>query len=393
MHDSAPHLDGLLAAVAASPDDVSLRLHLAEELLAHGRAAQALEHCSAVLSLRPEHARGLELLSAITAAMAAPPAPPGFDWTRAEREVGGPEPVAPRGDPVTEDVAEPRVTLADVAGMEQVKKRLEVAFLGPMRRPDMAAAFGKSTSGGLLLYGPPGCGKTYVARALAGQLGAKFLAVGITDVLDAYVGDRERHLAEMFAAARRDAPCVLFFDEVDALGQKRSHLKHDSWLRTVVNTLLTEMDSVRERNDGVFVLGATNHPWDVDTALRRPGRFDRMVLVLPPDATARAALLRLRLADRPRGDLDIDRLVSFTQDFSGADLAHLVDSAAELALADSMVRGEVRPIAMDDFAAALREVKPSCGPWLQTARNVTTFGNTDGSYDDLRAYLKQRRLL
>ncbi|WP_041625443.1 ATP-binding protein [Stackebrandtia nassauensis] len=402
MQSPPPLLASLLAAVRAAPDDVPLRVHVSQVLLDHDRAAEALEHCSVVLAREPGNAEALALLRRATAALSGTPEPitdepatepeesTGFDWTRAEREVSA-ETVNPRTDPVTEDIETSTVTLADVAGMEAVKKRLEIAFLGPMRRPDMAAAFGKSTSGGLLLYGPPGCGKTYIARALAGQLRAKFLAVEITDVLDAYVGDRERHIAEVFATARLNAPCVLFFDELDALGQKRSHLRHDSWLRTVVNTLLNEMDSVNSRNDGVFVLGATNHPWDVDSALRRPGRFDRMVLVLPPDRPARLALLNMQLAGRPLGELDVDALAEATGDYSGADLKHLVDSAAELALSDSMVRGEVRPISMDDFGKVLKEVKPSTGPWLDTARNVTAFGNSDGTYDDLRDYLKRRR--
>jgi AAA+ superfamily predicted ATPase len=410
MLEPPPHLASLLAAVRAAPEDQALRLHVSAELLEHGMAAAALEHCSAVLVADAGNAEAVALLSRITAALSATPAeptvepdaesdpepdaepdPPGFDWVAAERQVGDPV-TRPHTDPVTEDIETSTVTLADVAGMEQVKQRLEVAFLGPLRRPELAKAFRKSTSGGLLLYGPPGCGKTFIARALAGQLDAKFFPVGIADVLDAYTGDRERHIAETFAAARRNAPCVLFFDEVDALGQKRSHLRYDSWLRTVVNTLLSEMDSVSDRNDGVFVLGATNQPWDVDPALRRPGRFDRMVLVLPPDPPARAALLTHALRDRPTTGLDLDRLVESTVDFSGADLTHLVDSAAELALADSMVRGTVRPIGMADFTAALRDVRPSTGPWLQSARNVTAFNNTDGTYDDLLAYLRQRRM-
>ncbi|MGH8876922.1 MAG: AAA family ATPase [Stackebrandtia sp.] len=401
MQSPPPLLASLLAAVNAAPDDIPLRLHVSQVLLEHDRAAEALEHCSVVLSAEPGHAEALELLQRATAALsgAATPEPEPeqseeeFDWSRAEQEISQPpsNPASSRCDPVTEDIETSKVTLADVAGMDAVKQRLEIAFLGPMRRPDMAAAFGKSTSGGLLLYGPPGCGKTYIARALAGQLSARFLAVEITDVLDAYRGDRERHIAEVFATARRHAPCVLFFDEMDALGQKRSHLRHDSWLRTVVNTLLNEMDSVNSRNDGVFVLGATNHPWDVDSALRRPGRFDRMVLVLPPDKPARTALLRMQLTGRPVGDLSLDALADATVDYSGADLKHLVDSAAELALSDSMVRGEVRPISMDDFGKVLKDVKPSTGPWLDTARNVSAFGNSDGTYDDLRDYLKHRK--
>ncbi len=424
-----PLLASLLAAVEAAPDDLPLRLHVAGLLLERGRAAEALLHCSRALTTAPGDAAALDLLQRVTAALAPPagpqtpptsptgastpppagpsdPPPAGpverpspFDWGRAEEEFadvpGLPEPafVQEEGDPVVDESPVPTVRLADVGGMEQVKERLELSFLGPMRNPELARAFGKGLAGGLLLYGPPGCGKTFLARAVAGELGAGFSEIGISDVLDMWVGRSERNLAEIFRVARRRAPHVLFFDEIDALGQKRSHLTHASSLRNTVNQLLTEMDSLSGRNDGVFVLGATNHPWDVDSALRRPGRFDRMLLVLPPDAPARAAILQRNLERRPLSGIDLDRLVRATEHYSGADLAHLCDTAAERALADSMRTGEVRPLAMKDLLAAAKEVQPSTGPWFATARNVALFGNADGSYDDLAAYLKKNRKL
>uniref|UniRef100_UPI001BDDC431 ATP-binding protein n=1 Tax=Pseudonocardia lacus TaxID=2835865 RepID=UPI001BDDC431 len=329
-----------------------------------------------------------------------PPPRPDFDWERAEDDVSDvpqlePAFVEEAGDPVVEDVlhSTPPVRLADVGGMEQVKERLELSFLGPMRNPEMAKAFGKGLAGGLLLYGPPGCGKTFLARAVAGELGAGFSEVGISDVLDMWMGRSERNLAEIFRVARRKAPHVLFLDEIDALGQKRSHLTHSAGLRNVVNQLLTEMDSLSGKNEGVFVLGATNHPWDIDSALRRPGRFDRMLLVLPPDEPARAAILRHHLQKRPIEGIDLDKLVKATDGYSGADLAHLCDTAAERALAESVRSGQVRPLTTKDVLRAAREVQPSTGPWFATARNVALFGNSDGSYDELAAFLKKNRKL
>jgi SpoVK/Ycf46/Vps4 family AAA+-type ATPase len=183
---------------------------------------------------------------------------------------------------------------------------------------------------------------------------------------------------------------VLFFDEVDALGQKRSHLTHGSPSRNAVNTLLAEMSG---DNAGVYVLGATNHPWDVDPVLRRPGRFDRMVLVLPPDEGARAAILRHHLERRAVEGIDLGKLVKATEHFSCADLTHLCHTAAERALADSMRTGQVRPVTWADLQGALKEVQPSTGPWFATARNVTLFADQDGGYDDLAAYLEQNRRL
>lgn len=398
-------LASLLAAVEASPDDVPLRLHVAELLAADGRTTEALTHCTHALRCNPADPAALALLQRLTAALAAPgptpqqPPPAEFDWSQAEEQVAdipgsaSVEPVlAHEGEmsPPVEDIERPVVRLADVGGMEHVKERLELAFLGPMRNPALARAFGATAGGGLLLYGPPGCGKTFLARAVAGELGARFLEVGISDVLDMYVGTSERNVAEIFAAARRNAPCVLFLDEIDALGQKRSHLRHSSSMRNVVNQLLAEMDPARH-GQGVFVLGATNHPWDVDPALRRPGRFDRMLLVLPPDPPARAAILRHHLRDRPTSGVDLDRLVKRTEHFSGADLAHVCDTAAERALAASMRAGRLVPLTTRDLEAAAKEVRPSTGPWFATARNVVTFANTDGSYDDLAAYLRKHR--
>jgi SpoVK/Ycf46/Vps4 family AAA+-type ATPase len=153
------------------------------------------------------------------------------------------------------------------------------------------------------------------------------------------------------------------------------------------------MDGLSNNNDGVFVLGATNHPWDVDVALRRPGRFDRMLLVLPPDELAREAILRYHLRDRPIANVDARKLARKTDGFSGADLAYVCETAAERALLDSARSGSARMIEMGDLEAALREVRPSIGPWLETARNVAQFANENGTYDDLLSYLRRRRLV
>jgi len=290
------------------------------------------------------------------------------------------------------EAEKPGVTLADVAGMEDVKRRLNLAFLAPLKNPEMMKMYGKTLRGGLLLYGPPGCGKTYIARATAGELGAKFIAVGLADVLDMWIGQSERNLREMFQSARRNAPCVLFFDEIDALGQKRSLQRHSA-SRNVVNQLLSEMDSVNADNEGIFILAATNHPWDVDTALRRPGRLDRTLLALPPDGAARLAILQLQSRQRPIDKIDFKWLAEKTAEFSGADLVHLFESAVELAMEESLTSGRVRPIGMNDFKKALKEIKPSTRAWFEVARNYAMFANDGGTYDELLDYLRANRLI
>jgi SpoVK/Ycf46/Vps4 family AAA+-type ATPase len=407
--------DSVIAAIetalAVAPENAALRRHLAQVLLDAGRAEAALEHCRALLARAPDDVATLEI--AATAAERSGDIASANSYRRMHSALSGaaPAPVDERIRPVSnvvplrviaggaservQDVEEQaaRVTLADVAGMDEVKRRLELAFLGPLRRPDLMRAYGKSLRGGLLLYGPPGCGKTYVARAVAGELGARFIAVGLADVLDMWMGQSERNLHELFETARRAAPSVLFLDEVDALGRKRALQRHSA-MANVVNQLLAELDGVQAENKGVFVLAATNHPWDVDAALRRPGRFDRTVLVLPPDVRAREAILRAGLRERPlAADVDPVALARRTEDFSGADLTHLCQSAAELAIAESLSSGGIAPIRQQHFEHALREMRPSTRAWIDTAKNYVMFANEGGIYDDLQNYLRARRLL
>ena len=396
-------LDSLRKAVDAMPDDVPLRLHLATLLLGSGQRDEAVRHLGAILQRDPGNADALALLAPPPSSerpVVSPQEPPRDDWSQAENELRDVLPAMFVGESETAAVDEADaydaehagLTLAEVAGMTEVKQRLEAAFLAPMRNPDLRRLYGKSLRGGLLLYGPPGCGKTFIARAVAGELGAKFITVSFADIIDMFVGQSERNIHELFEIARRNAPCVLFLDEVDAIGQKRSQLRHTP-MRSAVNQLLLELDDVANANEGVFLLAATNHPWDVDSALRRPGRFDRTLLVLPPDADARVGVFRYHLRERPVAGVDLAKLASLTDGYSGADIAHICESAAEQALMDSVRLGEPRMIGNPDLEAAISEVKPSLGAWFDTARNVALFANEGGAYDDLAAYLRKRRLL
>jgi SpoVK/Ycf46/Vps4 family AAA+-type ATPase len=400
-----PVLDSLRKAVEAMPDDVPLRLHLATMLIRAGQREEAVRHLGAVLQRDPGNTEALKLLSSerevLSPAKPADAVPQAYDWTLAEDELRDVVPAmfvsgsddAGLDEADAFDAEHTSLTLADVAGMTEVKQRLEAAFLAPMRNPELRRLYGKSMRGGLLLYGPPGCGKTFIARAVAGELGAKFIAVSFADIIDMFVGQSERNIHELFEHARQNAPCVLFLDEVDAIGQKRTQLRHTP-MRSAVNQLLLELDDVAgNNNEGVFLLAATNHPWDVDSALRRPGRFDRTLLVLPPDAPAREGVFRLHLRDRPVAGIDLARLAGLTDGYSGADIAHICESAAEIALMDSVKLESPRMIGNADLEAAIADVKPSLGAWFDTARNVALFANEGGMYDDLADYLRKRKLL
>lgn len=400
----------LAAAVERSPELAELRLHLATLLVDRQRYAEALAHCSAVLAQDAANARAVALLQQCSAGLAGANAPDvpaestpeaarSFDWGAAEKQVADivkPAFVEEPAEAVNENdfdaVQRSALRLTDIAGMADVKKQLELSLLGPIRNPDLMKAFKVSARGGLLLYGPPGCGKTFIAKAVSGELGANFYQVGIADVLSRWLGESEHSVRAIFDNARRNAPCVLFFDEVDALGHRRSALSGSAGLRTVVNALLEELDSATSNNDGVYVLGATNAPWDVDAALRRPGRFDRTIFVSLPDADARAAIMKLHLQDRPVEGIKLASVAKRTEGFSGADLAHICDTATQLAMAESLSSGQVRPVRMTDIDAALAQIRPSTGPWFETARNVVEFSNRDGTYDELAKYLRRTKL-
>lgn len=418
-------IDALTLAVESSPDNAALRLHLANVLQQNRMFEEAMAHVQTVLQSEPDNIEALrlasdlseklgdlgkasryrKLLAAIADHEESPAREPIFgpkdEWDDLlEENLAGNDPLAvaePLDDladlnEMVVDVEYSDLRLSDVAGMEKVKRRLNLAFLSPLKNPEMMKLYGKSLRGGLLLYGAPGCGKTFIAKAVAGELGARFISVGLSDVLDMWIGNSEKNIHSIFERARRNAPCVLFFDELDALGRKRSLTRNTT--QGAISQLLSELDGMNQANEGVFVLAATNHPWDVDTALRRPGRLDRTVLVLPPDEPARRGVLEFHLRSRPvDASVDIDAIARNTKEYSGADLAHLVESAAELAMEESLESGNVRSISQSDFKKALREVRPSTKPWFEIAKNYALFANDGGIYDDLLEYLRELKML
>jgi SpoVK/Ycf46/Vps4 family AAA+-type ATPase len=297
------------------------------------------------------------------------------------------EPSPPFRDAVDSDRTV--VTFADVGGMENVKEEIRLKIIHPFRHPELYAAYGKRAGGGVLLYGPPGCGKTHVARATAGELGSSFLWVGLEDVLSMWFGESEQNLHELFEQARRSSPCVVFFDEVDALGARRSDMRSSPG-RQLINQFLAELDGVSAENKDILFLAATNAPWHVDDAFRRPGRFDRIVFVPPPDRGARREIVRIHLQGRLQEQIDLDRIAARTEGYSGADLHSLVDVAVEAKLAASMRDGVPRPLTTGDLVDAVGKRKATTAEWFQTARNYALHANQAGSYDAILEYLGRR---
>ncbi|MGE7776186.1 AAA family ATPase [Chitinophaga sp. NPDC101104] len=284
----------------------------------------------------------------------------------------------------------PDITFADVSGMEHVKKEIDVKIIRPMQHPELYKAYGKKTGGSILLYGPPGCGKTMIAKATAGQVNARFINVGLNEILDMYLGNSEKNLHRIFEYARDNTPCVLFFDEIDAIGANRNDMKQSAG-RQLINQFLQELDGVEYDNSGILILGATNTPWHMDPAFRRPGRFDRMIFVPPPDQPARTAMLQKKLQSKPVEQVDYEAISKQIPEFSGADIEAVIDMAVEAKLEESFKDGIPQPIRTKDLLAAAKRHRASTREWFSVAKNFALYANEAGLYDDILLYLKNMK--
>ena len=370
------------AAAALAPEgSATARLVRAHQQLALGDRATAQQHYREALALNPtldDPALAAELTGKVVAIGAARRAVPSLanDDTGADDAVHLLQPPAAR------------VVFADVGGLDAVKQQIRRRIITPFLKPSLFDRFKRRAGGGILMYGPPGCGKTLLARATAGECGARFINVAITDVLDMYIGESERKLHELFELARRSTPAVLFFDEIEALGGKRQHSREASSAK-LVSQFLTELDGFAQANSGVLILGATNVPWSVDPAFRRPGRFDRVLFVPPPDQAARRDILAGELQDRPiEGQLDLDDIARRTPGYSGADLRNLVETAVDEAIEASMAEGREQPLTQAHLRSALAQTRATTLEWLTSARNHARYANQGGQYDEVLEFLK-----
>lgn len=290
-------------------------------------------------------------------------------------------------DTMLAELERPIITFADVGGMETLKNEIRMKIIEPLKNPKIFKAYGKKTGGGMLMYGPPGCGKTFMAKAAAGEAGVAFLSVGIHEILDMWIGNSEKNLHELFEMARRNTPAIMFFDEVDALGASRADMRQSSG-RHLVNQFLAEMDGTNGSNEGLLILAATNTPWHVDTAFRRPGRFDRVLFVPPPDQLAREEILELKLRDKPVDKVNLANIAKRCPDFSGADLDAVIELAIEKKVEESLKKGSVTNLTEKDLMKAAKRMRPSTKEWFASAKNHAVYANQAGAYDDIIHYLK-----
>lgn len=279
-------------------------------------------------------------------------------------------------------------TFEDVGGLDSLKKTIDMKIIKPFVNPGLFTKFRKKTGGGILLYGPPGCGKTFIAKATAGEIGANFHPVHISDILRPYLGESEQSLHAVFETARANRPSVLFFDEIDTLGYNRAKSNSDV-MRPLVDSMLTEMESVHTNTEEMLIIGATNMPWDVDAAFKRPGRFDKLVFVPPPDHAAREIIFQLKLKDKPvASSVSLQMLAFKTEYYSGADIENVIEIATENVLNDIMDTEQERVIEMDDLLQAIEMTTPSTLDWLQTVKNYIKYSNQSGLYSDAAKYIK-----
>jgi len=252
-----------------------------------------------------------------------------------------------------------RTSFKQVGGLDDIKEELKQAIMVPLLEPEMAEKYGVKPSKGILLFGPPGCGKTLLLRAIASELNVDMISVKCSDVMSKWYGESEAAITRLFEEARKRKPAILLLDEIDAIAKRRDFYTTDDVTPRILSLILSELDGL-EDTSGIIVVGTTNMPDLVDPALLRPGRFDKVIYVPPPSRRAREEILRIHMRGRFIGkDVDVKKLAAMTRGFSGADLENLVREAASIALARALRLKREVPIRMADFLEALDGLKPS----------------------------------
>ncbi|MFH1784891.1 MAG: AAA family ATPase [Candidatus Micrarchaeota archaeon] len=346
----------------------------------------AYEYAGSMSSAIADYEKALELNPELTEAKTH------LDSARSKKDQEG-----KGGEGGTADIkmlTKPNMSFTDVAGMSKMKEEIREAVVYPMRNPDLARKYGKLGGGGILMYGPPGCGKTFIVKAAAGECHAGFINAKLSDLLDMYVGNTEKNIHKVFELARKNTPCILFFDEVEAIGGRRDQQEGQQYMKMAVNQMLYEMDGVEANNQNVLIIAATNAPWDVDPALRRSGRFSKTIYLPEPDYTSCVAILKMHAKKRPLGKFIPFGVLGFgVLGYASADLKAIVDDAATIPWrqaflgiekkteelmkggmskeqAEELARKQVqqRPVTMGDFVHAIVKKRSSLPPWYEQAK-------------------------
>ncbi len=251
-------------------------------------------------------------------------------------------------------------TLNQVVGMDDLKKELFTKVIYPIKFPDLAKEFNINMSGGLLLFGPPGNGKTFIVRALAKEVNMNFIYVNPSSLFSQWFGNFEKNITSMFKAAKMLSPAILFFDEIDSLFPSRDQTTSDA-SRRGVSQFLNEMGGFKnDPTKPVLILGATNVPWQLDPAVTRPGRFDRLIYIPPPDKKSRSEIVRLYMNNVVRkGEINYEKIGELTEGYSAADIEFLCRYSSQKAFMKSIEGKQNEIVTMDTFLDALKEIKPS----------------------------------
>jgi len=306
-----------------------------------------------------------------------------------------------------EEVKE-KITWDMIGGYDDIKKEIKEYIELPLKYKDVAKKYGLRPPKGILLFGPPGCGKSLMMRALANEAKINFIYVNVSDIMSKWYGESEARLRELFANARKNAPCILFFDEIDTIGVKRESHTGDSVTPRLLSLMLSEIDGLQSE-EGVIIVGSTNVPQLLDKALLRAGRFDKLIFIGVPDKKSRKEIFKIYCKDMPLSDdVDFDKLAEMTERFSGADITNVVQEVARIAAVDALEKKIERKITMQDFVSVIKRYKPSVtlqmldeyekfrldyerkfrGPEIPEEEDVEKITINDiGGYDDIKKEL------
>jgi len=280
----------------------------------------------------------------------------------------------------------PNIAFNDIGGLDNVKEEMKKAIIYPFTHKKLYEYYNQKSGGGVLLYGPPGCGKTMMAKAAANECNANFINVETSTIMSKWVGESEKSIKQIFTVDRECEKAIVFFDEFDAVAGRRGEI--EDYAKRIVNELLQQLDGM-DKNDNILVLAATNEPWAIDPALRRPGRFKKLIFIPPPDLDARKAIFEIYLKKLPiESDVGIENLAQNSDGYSGADIRAICDDAAEIPLQEALEGKEARKITMNDFRNVIGNRQSSIIPWQRMAITQVKKSGEEDIFKDLMLFDK-----